>query len=81
MPHFPGIPSLNGEVFNQIGVSLRDRSPYKNTFIITHCNGSSGYLVSDKAIAEGGYEVRSTGVRSGTETGITEGLLHIINEL
>ncbi len=72
---------INGEVFNQIGVKIREQSPYPNTFIITHCNGSSGYLVSDAAIPEGGYEVRVTKAKSGAEEGIINGLLEMIGEL
>ena len=72
---------VNGEVFNQIGVKLKDQSPYRNTFFITHCNGSAGYLVSDAAIPEGGYEVRSTSAASGAEEGIINGLLEMIKEL
>jgi neutral ceramidase len=72
---------VNGEVFNQIGVKLKSQSPYSNTFFLTHCNGSCGYLVSDDAISEGGYEVRSTSAQSGAESGIIEGFLQMINEL
>jgi len=72
---------VNGEVFNQIGVKLRNQSPFPNTFIVTHCNGSAGYLVSDDAIPRGGYEVRSTSVASGAEEGIISGLLEMIEEL
>ena len=72
---------VNGEVFNQIGVKLKNQSPYSNTFFLTHCNGSCGYLVSDEAIPEGGYEVRSTSAQSGAESGIIEGILQMINEL
>jgi hypothetical protein len=72
---------VNGEVFNQIGVKLKNLSPFSNTFFLTHCNGSCGYLVSDEAIAKGGYEVRSTSARSGAESGIIEGLLQMINDL
>jgi hypothetical protein len=72
---------VNGEVFNQIGVKFRDLSPYTHTFFLTHCNGSCGYLVSDEAIPRGGYEVRSTSVQSGAESGIIDGLLQMVNEL
>lgn len=72
---------VNGEVFNQIGVKLKNLSPFSNTFFLTHCNGSCGYLVSDEAISKGGYEVSSTSARSGAESGIIEGFLQMINEL
>jgi hypothetical protein len=72
---------VNGEVFNQIGVKLKSLSPYPNTFFLTHCNGSCGYLVSDEDIPKGGYEVRSTSASSGAESGIIEGLLGMINSV
>ena len=72
---------VSGEVFNEISVKMRKQSPYAFTFMITHCNGSSGYLVTDDAYAEGGYEVNSTRAKSGAEKAIVETLLAMINEL
>lgn len=72
---------VSGEVFNQISVKMRKQSPYTNTFMVTHCNGSSGYLVSEDAYAEGGYEVNSTRAKTGAENAIINGLLQLIEEL
>lgn len=72
---------VNGEVFNQIGVKVRELSPFSQTFFITHCNGSCGYLVTDQAIAEGGYEVRVSRVLAGAESAITEGLTAMLHEI
>jgi hypothetical protein len=72
---------VSGEVFNEISVKMRSLSPYAFTFMITHCNGSSGYLVTDAAYAEGGYEVNSTRAKYGAEKAIIETLLSMINEL
>lgn len=72
---------VSGEVFNQISVKMRKQSPYSNTFMITHCNGSSGYLVTDAAIPVGGYEVNSTRAKSGAEERIIENLLEMIDKL
>lgn len=72
---------VSGEVFNEISVKMRKQSPYSNTFMVTHCNGSSGYLVTDAAYAEGGYEVNSTRAKSGAEKAIVDNLLEMINEL
>ena len=47
---------ISGEVFNEIGMKIKKQSHYNYTFIITHCNGSSGYIVTDKSYKEGGYE-------------------------
>lgn len=72
---------VSGEVFNQISVRMRKQSPYTNTFMITHCNGSNGYLVTEESYAEGGYEVNSTRARTGAEKAIIENLLEMIDEL
>lgn len=72
---------VSGEVFNEISVKMRNQSPYANTFMVTHCNGSSGYLVTDSAYAEGGYEVSSTRAKSGAETAIIDTLLSMMNAL
>jgi hypothetical protein len=48
------------EVLTEIGRAIKDASPYKHTFVITHCNGAAGYLVPEHLYIEGGYEVRSS---------------------
>ncbi|MBN1290516.1 MAG: neutral/alkaline non-lysosomal ceramidase N-terminal domain-containing protein [Candidatus Latescibacteria bacterium] len=72
---------VSGELFNEIGKQVKEASPYKNTFVVTHCNGSSGYIVTDKAYEEGGYEASSTRIESGAEKAIVENLLAMINDL
>lgn len=72
---------VNGEVFNQIGVEVKEASPFSQTFFITHCNGSCGYLVTDRAIPEGGYEVRVSRVQSGAESSVIDGLTSMIHEI
>jgi len=48
------------EVLTEIGMAIKAASPYKHTFVITHCNGAAGYLVPENLHIEGGYEVRSS---------------------
>lgn len=85
---------VSGEVFNQISVKMRNQSPYSYTFMVTHCNGSSGYLVSDDAypapgvkgsdnkyVPTGGYEINSTKAKAGAEKAIIKNLLEMISEL
>lgn len=48
------------EVLTEIGMAIKSASPYKHTFVITHCNGAAGYLVPENLHIEGGYEVRSS---------------------
>ena len=51
---------LGGEVFNEIGKAIKQASPFPTTIIITHCNGTAGYLPIKSSYPEGGYEVRSS---------------------
>jgi hypothetical protein len=51
---------LSGEVLTEIGMAVKAGSPYKHTFVITHCNGAHGYLPPEHLYIEGGYEIRSS---------------------
>ena len=65
----------------EIGMRLKKLSPYKNTFVVTHCNGSCGYLVTDKALKEGGLEAGRTRGMPGTDKALVDNMLEMINEL
>lgn len=49
--------ALSGEPFFSIGRHLRRLSPWKNTWILGYCNAYTGYLPTEQAFLEGGYEV------------------------
>ena len=72
---------ITGDVFHEIGLKIKEMSPYKNTFIVTHTNGWCGYIVTEKAYDEGGYEVVSTRIMSGGEKAVTENLSDMIEKL
>jgi hypothetical protein len=72
---------ISGEVMNEIGTEIKKQSPYANTTIITHCNGSSGYICTDKAFPEGGYEVKVTHLMPGAEKPLTAKVLQMIQSL
>jgi hypothetical protein len=55
-----GFVGLGGEVLTEIGMSIKAGSPYKHTFVITHCNGAAGYLAPEHLYVEGGYEIKSS---------------------
>jgi len=72
---------ISGEVMNEIGMKIKKHSPCSETVVVTHCNGSSGYICTDKAFSEGGYEVMVTRLMPGAEKPLTNKLLEIINTL
>ncbi|MBL7198773.1 MAG: hypothetical protein ISS56_01350 [Anaerolineae bacterium] len=54
-----GIATAPGEIFNQIGVAVKERSPTKHTFFVGYANDSIGYVPVPEAYPDGGYEVIS----------------------
>ena len=72
---------VSGELMTEIGMRIKEESPYKNTVIITHCNGSSGYLCTNRSYPLGGYEIKVSRTMPGTEYLISDNLLRMINAL
>jgi len=72
---------ISGELMTEIGINIKNSSPYKNTVILTHCNGSTGYLVTDQALKEGGYEAMVSKCMPGTADIIISNALEMINSL
>lgn len=70
---------ISGELFTEIGMEVKKQSPYSNTLIVTHCNGSSGYICTDKSFLEGGYETNSTGFMPGVEKPLINKFLELIH--
>jgi len=51
---------LGCEALCEIGLSIKAALPNLDVFVITHCNGTSGYLPPGHRYVEGGYEIQST---------------------
>lgn len=51
-----GIAAIPFEVFTEIGLEIKSRSPFKDTFTIELANGSNGYLPTPAQHELGGYE-------------------------
>jgi hypothetical protein len=48
------------ELFCEIGMRVRERSPFPHTFFVGYTNGWIGYLPTARAFAEGGYEPQTS---------------------
>jgi hypothetical protein len=75
------IAGISGELMTSIGMKIKDQSPFRNTILLTHCNGSSGYLCTDEAYQEGGYEPMVSRTMPGVDKIITTNLLSLLSEL
>jgi hypothetical protein len=53
-----GVVGLPGEVFTEIGLDIKQRSPFGQTMNIGIANGTVGYVATDVAMEQGSYETR-----------------------
>lgn len=73
--------SFSVEMLTEIGMAIKAGSPFKHTFVITHCNGSSGYLPPSNLYKEGGYEIRSTHFDVGSDEIVIKKALRMLYDL
>jgi len=59
--------TLPGEVFSEIALEIKKRSPFEKTFAMGVANGYYGYMPTEKEFIEGDYEV--DGCRYGPKAG------------
>jgi hypothetical protein len=71
---------VSGEVLVSIGQRLKKESSFTHTMVVTHCNGSSGYLPDDAAYEQVSYEIVTARVKRGcAENAIVGGLLDLLD--
>ena len=78
---FAGMP---GEMFAELGLDLKAKSPFDKTVCVELANGCFGYIATKKAFSEGGYEVsldRYVNMSEDTGDIINEVLLDIAEKL
>ena len=75
---FVGIP---GEPFTGYGISMKKRSPFTMTVSACLVNGNFGYLPTDEAFKETGYETQGSLFVEGLEKAIVEGHLEQLERL
>ena len=71
-----------GEIFNQIGVQVKEESPFAHTWFLSCTNGSIGYVPIPEAYADGGYEVTHASQVSPEAAGmLTQSCLDLLREI
>ncbi|WP_366494371.1 neutral/alkaline non-lysosomal ceramidase N-terminal domain-containing protein, partial [Thermogutta sp.] len=78
-----GIAAIPFEVFAEIGLEIREKSPFRPTFTISHANGSYGYLPTPRQHELGGYEtwLGTCKVEEQASVKITAAILEMFQEL
>jgi hypothetical protein len=58
--------SLPGEIFSQLGLAIKQGSPFRCVHVAELSNGSIGYIPNEPAYAQGNYEVVSAQCAAGS---------------
>jgi neutral ceramidase len=73
--------SLPGEVFVELGLSIKAGSPFRQTIIAELANGSIGYIPTRRAYSEGNYEVISARCGEGSGEQLVESAVRQLRAL
>lgn len=79
-----GIAAIPCEVFTEIGLEIKKRSPLRPTFTIELANGYNGYLPTPEQHRLGGYETwraRSSYLETGASRPITETVVGLLKQV
>ncbi len=72
------IVALPGEVFVELGLAIKQGSPYRTTIVVELANASLGYIPNRKAYAESNYEPVSARCAAGSGEMLVETALDLL---
>ncbi len=75
------IVTLPGEVFAELGLDLKKRSPFANTMVIELANADIRYVPTRRAFAEGEYEAVNSRLAPGAGEEMVEEALQLLHEI
>jgi hypothetical protein len=81
LSHEAAIVTLPGEVFVELGLAIKQASPFKTTLVVELANDCPAYVPTKKAFAEGSYEIVNSRVASGGGEKMAELAISLLKEL
>jgi hypothetical protein len=73
--------ALPGEVFVELGLNLKHRSPFKQTFVVELANENLGYIPDRRSYAEGNYEPESARCAPGSGEKLIDAAVALLSGL
>jgi neutral ceramidase len=73
--------SLPGEIFVELGMAIKQDSPFEHTIIAELANGSIGYIPTRRAYTQGNYEVVSARCAEGSGEMLVDAAIGLLKEL
>jgi neutral ceramidase len=72
---------LPGEIFVELGLALKQRSPFPHTFVVELANENVGYVPDRRSFLEGNYEPESARCAPGSGERLVEAAVGLLSEL
>jgi len=72
---------LPGEVFVDLGLAIKQASPFATTLIIELCQDAPGYIPTQKAFKEGSYETVNSRAAPGSGEAMVKAAIRLLTEL
>jgi len=76
-----GLVGISAEVLTAVGLRIKQGSPFPYTWVVTHCNGASGYLPPLELYKEGGYEIEASPFAPGAAEVVAKEALQLLYSL
>ena len=73
--------SLPGEVFVELGLAIKQRSPFPLTFVVELANENIGYIPDRRSYAEGNYEPESARCAAGSGEKLVDVAVRLLEQL
>jgi neutral ceramidase len=73
--------SLPGEIFVELGLAIKQDTPFPHTIIAELANGSIGYIPTRRAYTQGNYEVVSARCAEGSGELLVDAAIRLLKEL
>jgi hypothetical protein len=75
------IVTLPSEIFVELGLAIKQQSPFKTTMVIELTNDVTNYIPTQKAFAEGSYEVVNSRLAPGSGERLVEAAVRLLKEI
>ena len=75
------IVALPGEIFVELGLEIKEKSPFKHTLVLALANNSIGYIPNKEAFKYGAYEVEVSMIAEGEGEKLVESSLHQLGKM
>ncbi|MCA9412994.1 MAG: neutral/alkaline non-lysosomal ceramidase N-terminal domain-containing protein [Candidatus Omnitrophica bacterium] len=75
------IVGLPAEIFVEIGLRIKEESPFQDTIVVELCNDSLGYIPTEKAFKEGSYETVNSCVQPGVGETLAATAIELLDQL